>query len=344
MLDVMWCVHSAFRRILLAPDRPEGRPASTMLRRVSGTLFAVDLLTIAYVSALAAFTVWCAPLIPGWRLVAACSAGVMIGLPVLAAARLRWDSPGLVFLHDWAFAPLAYATYLMMHEVVGPVRGGWLADPFLIAADRAILGMDAATVLAPLARPWLTELLQLAYTSFYALMVAVGAELYWRRDRRAFHAYAFACALGFFVSFLGYLAVPAVGPRFTIFDVPTVSRDLPGLWMTDGLRAFVDGGGLVSPGLSKAAAAAAAPRDVFPSGHTMMTVIAMFWAWRCRLKIRGAVWLVGALLVMATMYLRYHYAVDVVAGVLFAAACVASTPLTYRAFASVSREEGSSFT
>ncbi len=149
------------------------------------------------------------------------------------------------------------------------------------------------------------------------------------RDFRRFHLYSFSCAIGFFVSFLGYLAVPAVGPRFTLFDIATVERALPGLWLTPGLRSFVDGGGLVPPGLSHAAAAALAPRDVFPSGHTMMTVMAMYWVGRFRLRSRWGVWVVGALLIVATVYLRYHYAVDLIAGMVLAAACLAATPPLY---------------
>jgi membrane-associated phospholipid phosphatase len=309
-----------------------------MLRRLARVLFPIDLLAAGYAGCLGLLTAAYAIRVPGWPVVVAGSMAIALGLPLLAAARARWNAAPIAFAHDWAFAPLAYATYLLMREVVGPIRGGWVADPILIALDRRALGADAAVLLAPLARPWLTELLQIAYTSFYLLLVAVGAELYAARDRRRFHLYAFACGVGFFASFVGYLVVPAIGPRFTLFDVPTVERELPGLWLTTGLRAFVDGGGLVAPGPSKVAAAAAAPRDVFPSGHTMMTAIAMFSAWRFRLRIRWVVWLVGLLLIAATVYLRYHYAVDVLAGLAAAAACLAVTPPLHRLFAAVCRE------
>jgi membrane-associated phospholipid phosphatase len=301
-----------------------------MLRRLTHRLFAVDLLAILFAGALALLTAAFAWRIPAWRVVIGACLAVAAGLPALASLRARARAWPIAFAHDWAFAPLAYAFYLLVHEVVAPVRGAWIADPFLIAIDRRLLGTDVALLLMPVARPWVTELLQLAYTSFYLLMLVAGVELYAKRDFRRFRLYGFSCALGFFVSFAGYLAVPAVGPRFTLFDVPTVERELPGLWLTPGLRSFVDGGGLVPPGLSRAAAAALAPRDVFPSGHTMMTVMAMFWAWRFGLRTRWGVWAVGTLLVLATMYLRYHYAVDVAAGVLFAGACLYATGPLFR--------------
>ena len=303
-----------------------------MLRYLTRRLFAVDLLVLLFAAVLAVLAAVFAWRMPDWPSVIGTCLAILAGLPMLGLLRSRVRLWPVAFAHDWVFAPLAYTFYLLMHAVVAPVRGAWIADPLLIAIDRHVLGADAAVLLAPLARPWLTELLQIAYTSFYALMLAAGAELYAKRDFRRFHLYSFSCALGFFVSFVGYLAVPAVGPRFTLFDVPTVERALPGLWLTPGLRTFIDGGGLVPPGLARAAAAALAPRDVFPSGHTMMTAMAMFWAWRLRLRSRWVVWPVGTLLILATMYLRYHYAVDVVAGLIFAAGCLAATRPLYTWF------------
>jgi len=300
-----------------------------MLSRLTSRLFAVDVLVLLFAAGLALLAAVFARSMPQWAFVLGACLAILAGLPALALLRARLPASLAAFLHDWAFAPLAYGFYLLTHEVVAPIRGSWVADPVLIAIDRQVLGADVAVFLAPLARPWLTELLQVAYTSFYALMLVAGVELYAKRDLRRFHLYAFSCAVGFFVSFVGYLVVPAVGPRFTLFDIPTVERELPGLWLTPALRAFVDGGGLVPPGLSREAAAALAPRDVFPSGHTMMTAMAMFWAWRLRLGSRWGVGLVGTLLIVATMYLRYHYAVDVAAGLVLAAVCLAATDPLY---------------
>jgi membrane-associated phospholipid phosphatase len=301
-----------------------------LLSRLTDRLFAVDVLVLVFALGLALLAVVFARSMPDWRVVVGACLAILGGLPLLAVVRARLRLWPVAFLHDWVFAPLAYGFYLLMHAVVEPVRGAWIADPLLIAIDRRVLGTDVAVLMAPLARPWLTELLQIAYTSFYVLMLVAGAELYAKRDFRRFHLYTFSCALGFFVSFVGYLAMPAVGPRFTLFDVATVERELPGLWMTPALRTFIDGGGLVPPGLSRAAAAALAPRDVFPSGHTMMTTMAMYWAWRLRLRSRWGVWVVGTLLIAATMYLRYHYAVDVAAGLILSVACLAATGPAYR--------------
>jgi membrane-associated phospholipid phosphatase len=135
------------------------------------------------------------------------------------------------------------------------------------------------------------------------------------------------CGCGFFMAFAGYLILPAVGPRFTLHDPGALARELPGLWLTPSLRALIDGGGMVTFGAAAAEAMRLAPRDAFPSGHTLVTVLVMFWAWRYRLRVRWVVTVIGGLLILATVYLRYHYVVDVLAGAALALLCLPLAPL-----------------
>ena len=83
-------------------------------------------------------------------------------------------------------------------------------------------------------------------------------------------------------------------------------------------------------GVTNAVAAAGAARDAFPSGHAMMTLVAMWWSWRQRLRLRWALSVIGVLLILATVYLRYHYVVDVLAGALLAVAVVSAGPGIHR--------------
>jgi len=73
-----------------------------------------------------------------------------------------------------------------------------------------------------------------------------------------------------------------------------------------------------------------AQRDVFPSGHTQLTLVLMFFVYRYRLKTRHLVLVVGTLLIISTVYLRYHYVIDVIAGVFFMLITIWSGPRLYR--------------
>ncbi len=303
-----------------APARP----------RIGRRFYVADLAVIAFSAFVLVLAVAFASRIPAWRLVVAQSAA-MIGV---VAGLAEWDarkaSPAVSFLHDWYFAPLVYLIYVQLHWVIGPIHGGRIADATLIAIDRALFGAEPTAWFGRLAAPWLTEIVQAAYASFYLLIVAVGADLYRRPGRARFHVYVFACAYGFLASYLGYLLVPAVGPRFTLYEFSQLYRDLPGLWLTPALRAFVDAGGLVQEAASSSAALALANRDVFPSGHTTMTLVAIGWCWRERLAVRWGVTGIGVLLVFSTLYLRYHYAIDVIAGIGLATLCLATTDALHR--------------
>ena len=272
----------------------------------------------------------CAARIPRWRAVVATSAAIIAVLAGLAVVHARFGGRLARFLHSWAFAPLVYVIYAEIHWVIGPIHRGWLADDALIAIDRALFGGNPIDWFGAIAQPWLTEIAQVAYTLFYALVVAVGAELYLRRSEADFQRFSFACACVFLGSYLGYFLVPAVGPRFTLYDFSSIERDLPGLLLTTPLREFVDAGGLVPVGVPQAVALGLAHRDVFPSGHTMMTLVSIWWSWRMRLGVRWPVTVVGALLVFATIYLRYHYVIDVMAGAALAAVAVWLLPAAWK--------------
>jgi membrane-associated phospholipid phosphatase len=63
-------------------------------------------------------------------------------------------------------------------------------------------------------------------------------------------------------------------------------------------------------------AATLAQRDCFPSGHTDLTLVAMYLSYKYNQKIKWIIIFVGLNLIIATVYLRYHYVIDIIAGVL----------------------------
>jgi len=58
--------------------------------------------------------------------------------------------------------------------------------------------------------------------------------------------------------------------------------------------------------------------DVFPSLHTAVTVFLMGWLWPRKRSLFFALLVPAAGICVSTIYLRYHYAVDVAAGLCLA--------------------------
>ena len=77
--------------------------------------------------------------------------------------------------------------------------------------------------------------------------------------------------------------------------------------------------------------------DVFPSGHTMIAVVVMIVAFQ---RARDAFWWllpVAVCLVVSTVYCRYHYVVDVIAGALLAVITVPLGDRLYNAWTGASK-------
>jgi membrane-associated phospholipid phosphatase len=199
--------------------------------------------------------------------------------------------------------------------VLMPSLRNWQADAALAGLDRRIWGVDPAVWLERISVPILTEYLQIVYTLFVPAVLFI-AFILWRRARYAeFRYYAFLIALGFLVSYVGYVLAPARGPRFFLRNLQTV--DLRGLWFTRALQLTLDR-------LESRA------WDCFPSGHTELTILA--W-WGSRLVSKRLFWIYFAYtlsIISATVYLRYHYTIDLLAGAAVAGLLVLIAPPLYR--------------
>lgn len=208
--------------------------------------------------------------------------------------------------------PVVYLMYDQTHyfvRLVHPVD----YDGLLIAADRWICGVDPTVWLARFAHPALTEYLQICYFLFYVLPVTHAVELWMNDDIERLKIFARKMSFVYFISYLAYFAMPAVGPRFTLHDFSLTSLELPGLWLTETLRAVVNaGGGVTARALHPAEVV---NRDCMPSGHTMLTLVNIILAFRFRSRFRWVFAVIGGSLIISTVYLRYHYVVDVVVGV-----------------------------
>ncbi|NOX19326.1 MAG: phosphatase PAP2 family protein [Chlorobi bacterium] len=226
----------------------------------------------------------------------------------------RLNSKLLRFIHNWYLIPLIFITFKELYMMIKPIRIVD-CDQFLISIDRWLLHTDITVELYKIASPLLTEILQISYATFFFLPVILGVELLLNKRTDEFRFATFLIVYGFFLSFYGYFLAPAIGPRFTLHNFYSINADLPGLYLTNFLRDFVNAGESLRPGMLHPEAVV--QRDVFPSGHTDMTLIVMYLSYKYKLKSRYFLIPNGLLLIFSTLYLRYHYAIDVIGGIAF---------------------------
>ncbi len=173
-------------------------------------------------------------------------------------------------------------------------------DHLLIRLDYQIFGVHPTVALESVTHPLLTDILQLAYTTYYFLPIAIGVSL-WRQGKHvAFQFFVFMILLCFYLSYLGYILFPALGPRYAIEHLHTA--ELPGSAISHSIQAalnWLEG----------------VKRDAFPSGHTGIALTALLLAWRFDRRLFRIFAVPALLLVAATVYCRYHYVVDVFGGI-----------------------------
>ena len=82
--------------------------------------------------------------------------------------------------------------------------------------------------------------------------------------------------------------------------------------------------------------------DAFPSMHTAISTLAVVHAYRLRLRMWIAMLPIVVLLQLATLYLRQHYFVDLVAGWAVAGIAIGGAALLERAWATAGAGTASS--
>ncbi len=262
----------------------------------------VEILTIAFSAVLTATGLLLWPRVDGhaslFRIALAGAVPVAV-----AAVRARWPKRPrfvevLLDFHIIAPILLVFGSLGPLIRAVNPVdRDGWL-----IAADRLFFGTDAARALLPLSTPFVSDVLTVFYALFFFHPIVLAALVYTddlREPGRAgqrFERVGFLIVLTFYVSYAGYFAVPAVGPRYAL-DLDPLPR------------------GTVSRGIDDALTKAETNvRDVFPSGHTMVVTAVLVEAVRRSRRTFLFFLPFAAGLIVSTVYCRYHYVVDVLAG------------------------------
>jgi membrane-associated phospholipid phosphatase len=245
-------------------------------------------------------------------------AAQLLALHIAGAALIvlavKWPGRASGLFHHWY--PLLYVAscYREMSILIPAIRRTD-ADQWLAKLDYALWHANPTVWLERIQVPPLTEFLQIVYSLFIPAVLFVALLLWFRKDYAAFRYYAFLIATGFLVSYIGYLLVPARGPRFILKDLQ--HAPLRGLWLFGLLQSTLDQLEHVT-------------YDCFPSGHTELAILAC-WGSRQISHGFGRLYVAYTVcMVFATVYLRYHYTVDVAAGAFLALVLIFAMPALYR--------------
>ena len=230
--------------------------------------------------------------------------GVMYASSAAVDLALRRPTDRRV-LRLWAPFAVVYLCYRALRGAIPALVDGGYEDA-LVRADIALLGVSPAWALEAIHARWLTEVLAYAYATMFFLPLAVMLVLHARRRDRELRGVALSLQLAFYLGFTIFLLVPARSPDVVYAFAP------------------LEGYGFYEASMAAWRSLQAVTYDAFPSMHTAISTLALVHAIRLRLRWMVIVMApIVVLLQLATLYLRQHYFVDLIAGWAVAALAIA---------------------
>ena len=224
------------------------------------------------------------------------------GILTLIFATHHSSNHWLRFLRHWYPLTLFLFFFEELHYLTHLVFPGWF-DLWLIQFDYALLGVHPTVWFEQFATPVRNDLLQFTYMTYYLFPVLLCGVLYWRSELHAFWVVMNSTAAAYYLGYIIALLFPIEGPYHTL--APLYLHELVGGAVTSLIN-WIEALGRVHGA-------------AFPSAHVSGSFVVILGAWRYRR------WLFYALLpfflgmLVATVYGRYHYVADVLAGLLVGA-------------------------
>jgi len=168
----------------------------------------------------------------------------------------------------------------------------------------------------------LNEFFSIGYAFYFFLLPASALVLYFRAPLSQFRKFMFSISFTYYLHYLIFIFLPAESPRFYM---PGLRESLRGYWVSEWLQSVVENN--------------AFPGGSFPSSHIAAAVICFmafsyFGKWRYPLLFMTMAMFAG------TIYGRYHYFIDVVAGLAVGLVCYFVAPFIERKWPFMVTEEG----
>lgn len=199
------------------------------------------------------------------------------------------------------FYPIAMNVYFQQMRTAIPAISPERYDASLRGIDSALIGDTPSILWQHLANPVLTEIMSLCYLFFFPYLI-MGVVLHFIGPVSRCKAFVSGLFSLYGIGFLGYTLVPAAGPYLAYgdaFDTTLISGPVS-RWNDELVR-------MGSSGV-----------DVFPSLHVAVSLFILGFDFQHNRR-RFWIFLVPCIgLWCSTLYLRYHYLIDVFCGVLLA--------------------------
>jgi len=239
----------------------------------------------------------------------------------------RWLKRLTFFYFPYLLMAVIYENLLFVIETAGNIDSNF--DLFFMHIDELLFSLQPTIWMQKLLHPIAVEYFMIAYGLFFIYPFFYLIYLLQKNQVEYFQKVMFAELIMLIVSLSCFVLFPTWGPRFVLdsqsplFIQQTLSYtesikgiSIPWLYTLTGYPSFYSMQVDLWNYLERI------KTDCFPSLHTGLCLLCLIYAIRYRhvfknKKLAMWFWIVGVIsLIISTVYLRYHWVIDVIAGIL----------------------------
>lgn len=234
---------------------------------------------------------------PNWVYLAGAHLILLVGIPAIIR---YWNDErtGLRGFLRHLYTPLLYTFFYSETGVAMDWFFPGFFDGQIVAFEQHLFGVDPNLWLIAWESPLLNEWMMLAYFSYYLLVALLALTLFFQRRISELHGFLTASTIAFVISYAGFILYPVEGPRYYLAEF--IDAPLSGAVFVPLVRWIIDNG--------------AVHGGCMPSSHVAVALVVLVWAWRTNRPLGKILTPFVLTLFVSTVWGRFHYVSDVVAG------------------------------
>ncbi len=227
---------------------------------------------------------------------------VAVGIVYLAWMAASSQNRAVQFARHWYPLALYILFFEELRTLVHALFPGWF-DRWLILFDYNLAGAHPAQWMVRFANPALNDFMQFSYMTYFLYLVILPAILYLQNQRTAFWTVMVSTAIAHYSVYVIAVLFPVESPYFALASLKL--PPLAGGAFTTTIE-FIERFGRVHGA-------------AFPSAHVAGSMVALLAARRYKPWLFRICLPFFFSMCVATVYGRYHYVADVLAGIVVGA-------------------------
>jgi membrane-associated phospholipid phosphatase len=276
--------------------------AQSWIAEVWSACGAFEWVTIGYLSWILALLCVCRRNIPHAGRYFAVHCTTAVGIAWLAWMATLSRNRALQLARHWYPLALYIFFFEELRGLVHAIFPGWF-DRWLILFDYNFSGVHPAAWLSRFANPGSNDFMQFSYMTYFLYLVILPGILYVQGKRAAFWTVMVATAIAHYSVYVIAVLLPVESPYFALASLHFVPLEGGALTKTID---FIERFGRVHGG-------------AFPSAHVAGSMVALLAARRYKPWLFWICLPFFCSMCVATVYGRYHYIADVLAGIVVGA-------------------------